>query len=239
MEAHVRQPREHNRSAIKGGIPLQLRTHANFVEAFQVFRRCTLYGVIGATIASVGIMVALIPVAPEFRYFFRNRIGGNWGEGLLGAFFPLAASPPAILFFVWIHKRTKQLELRCNQCNHLFNTYSVFERVRDSGLCPACGTQQFCDADQFCQSTFVARTGPSPQQSLQAALVCALLLLSFGALLIVSWFFGSGVQWLAAGIVTMLAGLWYLIRRSRFRSRHIKTTIAEQGAEPELPITGF
>ena len=185
-------------------------------------------------IAFVGILVALIPLAPEFQHFFRNRIGGNWGEGLLGASFPLAASPPVILFYVWIHKRTKQLELRCHQCKHFFNTYSIFERVRDSGLCPACGTQQFCDADQFCQSTIVARSGPSPEQSLQAALVCALLLLSFGALLIFSWFFGSGVQWLVAGVVTILAGLWYLLRRSRFQRRQARTIIAEHLYGPTL-----
>lgn len=186
-----------------------------------------MYGVIGATIASVGIIVALIPVAPEFQQFFRNRIGDILGEWLLGASLPLAASPPVILFYVWIHNRTKQLELWCHQCNHFFNTSSIFERVSDSGLCPACGTQQFCDADQFCQSTFVARTGPSPQQALQAALICALLLLSFGGLLIFSWFSGSGVQWLAAGIVTILAGIWYLIRQSRFRRRQTKMTTAE------------
>ncbi len=219
---------------------MRLRTHTNFVAAFHVFRRCTLYGIVGATISTVGIMVTLLPIAPELRHFFCNRIGSTLGEVLLGASLPLAASPPVILFFVWIHKRAKQLELRCHQCSHFFNTYSIFEVVRNSGLCPACGTQQFCDADQFCRSTFVTPTGgPSPNQALRAALVCASLLLSFGALLIFRWFLGSGHEWLAAGIVIVLAGLWYIFRRSRFQRRRTRTIIAEhQVAEPELPITG-
>lgn len=233
LELKLRSNHERGRDrAPAEGNSMPLRTHANFVESFDKLQQCVGWGVFGATTAHMVIVFALTPAAPWIQQFFRDRIGGNLGEGLSRVSIPIAAFPPFLLAFRWIDKRTKQLGLRCHGCGKLFNTHSLFTRVRDSGLCPKCGTQQFCDADQ---SQIVPRTGPTPQQSLQGALVCALLLLSFGTMFVFGWYWGLGIQWLAAGIFTILAGLWYLRRRSTFLNRQTESTIAEQAAEQEMP----
>ena len=60
------------------------------------------------------------------------------------------------------------------------------------------------------------QTKPTPQDALRTALECALLLLGFGAISISGWLLGLGDQFLVVGVMTIVAGLWYLWRRSRY-----------------------
>ena len=76
---------------------------------------------------------------------------------------------------------------------------------------------------------------PTKQDALRGALICALLLLGFGAILIYCWLYGLGLQFLVVGILTIVAGLWYLRRRSRYQP--LIETGGEQSGAPEFPIT--
>jgi hypothetical protein len=70
------------------------------------------------------------------------------------------------------------------------------------------------------------QTKPTPQDALRTALECALLLLGFGAISISGWLLGLGDQFLVVGVMTIVAGLWYLWRRSRYQK------VPETDAEP-------
>lgn len=90
--------------------------------------------------------------------------------------------------------------------------------------------------EQFSKFRQLTRV-PTKQDALRGALICAFLLLGFGAILIYCWLYGWGLQFLVVGILTIIAGLWYLRRRSRYQK--LPETGAEQNAEPELPTKGF
>ena len=125
------------------GKPAVSQTLNTFVREFRAFQRGVLFGGIGAAIAFVGLIYSILPLAPAFRQFFRGQIGGNLGECLLGASLPLAASPPVLLYFVWLCKRSNRPALKCVSCNHSFASHPRFVQVSNTGRCPACDAVQF------------------------------------------------------------------------------------------------
>lgn len=91
----------------------------------------------------LALIYTMLLWAPTFQHFFRNRIGGDLGELLLGLSLPLSASSPFVLFFAWMIWRGRQQSLRCMACRHSFASHKTFLLVRDTGKCPGCGAQQF------------------------------------------------------------------------------------------------
>jgi hypothetical protein len=114
-----------------------------FTISFRSFQRGAVMGGLVAMVTFVGLMCALLPVAATIRQFFRTQIGGDLGEVLLGISFPLMASPPAIIFFFWYWRRSKDSNLRCRECGYWLATESRFKSVLEDSRCPKCSTEQF------------------------------------------------------------------------------------------------
>lgn len=127
------------------GAQLPLRSRDTFERDYRAFQRTTLIAALGAMLTFFGLMFAMLPFAPTLRQFFRNQIGGALGESLLGASLPLAASPPVLLFFVWMAWRTHD-SIACIACGHSFASHTSINELRNTGRCPTCGVQQFTGA---------------------------------------------------------------------------------------------
>lgn len=112
-----------------------------FVKSYRSFRFCVIVGGLFAAISCFAIMFALFPMAPFVREFFRTSIGGNLGEILLGVSFPLASSPPAIIFLLWYCRRTKDPVLTCSECDCWLATAENFMSVLESSHCPNCNVR--------------------------------------------------------------------------------------------------
>ena len=126
---------------------MEIRSRTDFLAACETFRRSTLRGMSLATIVSGSISFFLfLSTRRLFHQVFRVEIGGKLGDGLMGLTFGLASVSPLLLFLVWSRHRAKQLGLQCHTCRNIFTRQNL-DRVRDSGRCLACGTQQFCDVD--------------------------------------------------------------------------------------------
>ena len=216
---------------------MEIRSRTDFLAACETFRRSTLRGMSLATIVSGSISFFLfLSTRRLFHQVFRVEIGGKLGDGLMGLTFGLASVSPLLLFLVWSRHRAKQLGLQCHTCRNIFTRQNL-DRVRDSGRCLACGTQQFCDVDLCHPMAVPDLTEHIAEQDFLRAYSFGAFLVGIGALFILNGV-ALGVQWIVAGIVAILAGFWCIRRRFRFRKQQSLTTIAEQNAEPELPTVG-
>ncbi len=128
------------------GEKLRLRSREIFQRDVRAFQHSVLCAALGAMLAFVGLMCAMLPWAPAFRQFLHNQIGGDLAECLFGASLPLAASPPIILFFIWMSRRTTQDSISCVSCRHFFISNPTLKTVLDTGRCPKCGAEQFMAA---------------------------------------------------------------------------------------------
>ncbi|MDP7017184.1 MAG: hypothetical protein QGG36_15370 [Pirellulaceae bacterium] len=64
----------------------------------------------------------------------------------------------------------------------------------------------------------LAMLGPR-KRSPGAAAICAIMLIVFGNLLVLSWLQGLGLHWLPLSVANILGGLWYIWRIIVFRDR--------------------
>ena len=110
---------------------------------FRWFLRMSFALFICALFAFIGLMYLLVPLAPDFQHFFRNRIGGILGECLLGLSIPFLASPPVFAFLIWMCLRANRPAMKCPSCNYSFASTTRFGHVRRTGECPACNVRLF------------------------------------------------------------------------------------------------